>query len=201
MFQNFQKLNLNRGISAPIAILVIVAFAVMCGALALWQYSEIEKETSNFPETQSNKEDISMSGWETFRSEEHGFEIKYPSDRLPQSNFVYNHPDGSEDKNAVRFWQSGIQDMYVYFCLLDGNYKDEGVSMKAAISEIIGGHKALTSKFDMKGGGRKLYFLEKDKNSTLMIDTFWTYDENFSYDKKEKIFNQMLSTFKFIENI
>ena len=199
MFQYFQKLNLNRGISTPIAILVIALLAIACSAFALWQYSEICKEVSNFSETQFNKEGISMSGWETFRSEEHGFEIKYPSDRLPQSNFAYQHPDGSEDKNAVRFWKSGIQDMYVYFCLLDGNYKD--VAINATKNEIIDGHNALVARADINWTGRKLYFLEKDGNSTLMIDTFWVSDENFSYHGKEKIFNQMLSTFRFTENI
>lgn len=39
--------NLNKGISTPIAILVIMAAAVIGCGLALWQYSEIEKETAD----------------------------------------------------------------------------------------------------------------------------------------------------------
>lgn len=189
--------NLNKGISTPIAILIIVAAAVIGGGLVLLQYSEMEKESSNFSGTQFSEENISMFGWGTFRSKEHGFEIKYPSDRLPQSNFVYHHPDGREDKNAVRFWKPEIQDMYVYFCLLDGNYKD--VAIHTTENEIIDGHNALVARTDINWTGRKVYFLEKDENSTLMIDTFWACDENFSYDEKEKIFNQMLSSFRFVE--
>lgn len=42
--------NSNKGISAPIAILVIMVAAVIGGGLVLWQYSEMEKETTDVSE-------------------------------------------------------------------------------------------------------------------------------------------------------
>ena len=36
--------HLNKGISTPIAIAIILLLAVSVGAIALWQYSEMQKE-------------------------------------------------------------------------------------------------------------------------------------------------------------
>lgn len=75
MFQNFQKLNrLNRRISAPIGIVTIVLVAIIAGAgILAWQYFSTQEKTIEIPKDET-------SGWIIYTNEEYGFEVKYPND-------------------------------------------------------------------------------------------------------------------------
>ncbi len=69
--------SLNRGISAPIAIIIIVVCALLVGGIVVWQYYGIPKEEEKTPEELPTNE---TPDWETYRNEEYGFEIDYPAD-------------------------------------------------------------------------------------------------------------------------
>jgi len=82
--------KLNRGISAPIAIGVIIVLAVLVGGgiLAYQYFSDFPKETILTPlivekEIENSKIEVSedeTAGWETYTDDKYGFEFKYPTD-------------------------------------------------------------------------------------------------------------------------
>ena len=49
---------LNRGVSTPIAITVILVLAVLVGGFCLWQYSAIQKEKEAMPEVETPGREI-----------------------------------------------------------------------------------------------------------------------------------------------
>lgn len=134
--------------------------------------------------------------WHNYKNEEYGVEITYPIDKLIEANFVCYHPNGEIDEQAIKF---SNDEMYIYFCRFKGNYINLAESFDANNPIILNDHNGLKKKTEIRGGGREWYFLEIDNDYTLMIDTFWSYDRNQSYKEKEMVFNQMLSTFKFIK--
>ncbi|PIR71990.1 MAG: hypothetical protein COU42_02905 [Candidatus Nealsonbacteria bacterium CG10_big_fil_rev_8_21_14_0_10_36_24] len=70
---------MNKKISSPIAIIIILVCAVLAGIIA-WQYRFIpEIEISSFTPSKKPPKDETV-GWKTYRNEDYGFEIKYPGD-------------------------------------------------------------------------------------------------------------------------
>lgn len=65
--------SLNKGISSPVGILIILICAVLVGGILVRQLEQKEEKETKVPE---EKEGI--ANWETYRNEEYGFEIKYP---------------------------------------------------------------------------------------------------------------------------
>lgn len=72
------KDTLNKGISTPIAIGIVLILAIIVGGFTWWQYSEIKKEEAQLPEMELIKEE--GVEWKTYISKRQEFEIKYPSD-------------------------------------------------------------------------------------------------------------------------
>jgi len=179
----------QKGIASALAIIIVIIIGIIAiGGVLAYQYL-----AKTEPEEQPSPLDATVD-WNVYRNEQYGYKIKYPSDELPQASFVCHHASGEVDEEAIKF--SNL-DMYVYICVFERNYQD--LAMAGAFSIVIDGHKALVVKSEIRGGGRVWYFIEVDSNSTLMIDSFWGYDEDLSYKEKEETFNQMLSTFRWIE--
>ena len=100
------KQYLNKGISTPLALFIIIVLASIVGAFTLWQYSEIQKKETNLTEVKIldkttifekeststqlgentstiesiSTEEIDTSDWKTYRNKEFGFEIKSPKE-------------------------------------------------------------------------------------------------------------------------
>lgn len=71
---------LNRGVSTPLAIGIIVVVAVLAGAGVLgYQYYYIPKQEANVENVQDETAD-----WKTYTNTQYGYEIKYPSDYKSQ---------------------------------------------------------------------------------------------------------------------
>jgi len=62
---------LNKGISTPIAILIILVLAVVAGEVIWWQYSEIGKESSSVLEVRIPDKGTKFSKESTFIEQEH----------------------------------------------------------------------------------------------------------------------------------
>ena len=106
--------SLNKGMSTPIAIAVILLLAVSVGGITLWQYSAIQKEKVELSEIEVQEgaeealvleeNDEEATGWKTYRDEEYGFEIEYPSEK----DFWLDFKAGPE----LPLWSSNAQDYF-----------------------------------------------------------------------------------------
>ena len=74
---NHNQTKPNKKISTLIGILIIVVFALIVGGAIYW-YSKEKFET---PEVKVSEKTITdeTANWKTYRNEEYGFEVKYPS--------------------------------------------------------------------------------------------------------------------------
>jgi len=66
---------LNKGISTPLAIIIIIVLSIFLIGIIFWLTPKEETTISEI-ENLKNK----TSNWETYRNEEYGFLIKYPAD-------------------------------------------------------------------------------------------------------------------------
>ena len=81
-----QSKYLDKRISTPIGIVIIVLVAIIAGAgILAWQYfGTLKEEVAIQDET---------ADWKTYRNEEYGFEIKYPSDWMCEQNVFSSKPN------------------------------------------------------------------------------------------------------------
>jgi hypothetical protein len=72
----------NKGISAPIGILIVLVLAILVGGMSIWQWQEIKKEEVKMFEIKlpGKITKVEIADWKTYRNEEYGFELNYPKD-------------------------------------------------------------------------------------------------------------------------
>ncbi len=97
---------LNRGISTPIAITIILILVIAVGGFTWWQYEEIKdfkvrhlgfEDLYDKEDDEITEKDSEIAGWETYRNDFYGidenevysYEIKYPCDWLRNNKFVF----------------------------------------------------------------------------------------------------------------
>lgn len=69
---------MNKKISFPIAIIIIVVCAVVVGGIAIWQYLAMPREEEKISEGAVLENET--ADWKVYRNEEYGFEFKYPKE-------------------------------------------------------------------------------------------------------------------------
>lgn len=198
---------LNRGVSTPIAITIIVVLAIiLVGGVLAYQYwwlpkeevkpLEIEKQTI-IPKDQT-------ANWKTYRNEEYGFEIKYPKDaNIRESNalLTVNLPFTSRTNLREKTFSMWVEPKTSQFCI---NARDSAYN---PVIITIGGVEFLKG-IDTTGGtettARTLYYSTiKEDNCYIPIFSLaadkYTSLPSFNLNQESEIFNQMLSTFKFLE--
>ncbi|MFH1657236.1 MAG: hypothetical protein ABH919_02105 [bacterium] len=211
---------LNKGISTPIAIAVILLLAIIVGGIMLWQYSEIEK--AGLIELESSEEN-ETANWKTYRNEEYGFEypkdfkievdnavkIVFPESYIGSSYTFKNDVTGAwiytgigimESKGFSGDFCQGLDSQKIEINNIDfiksntgdvamgGRYSD--YTIYSALHNGVCYEIVLAVNGDDPGAGAN------DGMGPLSKDY---YADLGSKEKFTLIFNQMLSTFEFIE--
>ncbi len=88
--QNFSN-EASKGISTPIGILIIVLTVFLAGGIMAWQHQQYKSLEVEVIEVKTLKKEVKdeTADWKTYRNEEYGFEVKYPSN-LRLGKIYYN---------------------------------------------------------------------------------------------------------------
>jgi len=190
---------MNKKISFPIAIIIILVCAISVAGLAAWQYLEIPKgeEISEGAALEDETAD-----WKTYRNEEYGFEIKYPSNLgvFGGENVINFHqvvPYLGIDPEITIIVRDNPQQLS-FEQWLEQYKKEEEIRISEKEPIVIGGvsgikfleeaepYKLGMGPFDFwvvcGHGWSRIYCLYIYKNSEFL-----------------QVFNQMISTFRFLE--
>ncbi len=139
------------------------------------------------------------AGWQTYRNEEYGFEIKYPSEiKWFEGNFVFiGQLPPLEKGTNLEARQLGTRVGFLKSC-----------PIKNASLVVINGINFYKTDSIVSGDlgsalEQKYCAVRDNKVYELNIDLGYRFGElpNFNIERESKIFNQMLSTFRFIEKV
>ncbi len=206
-------------------LITVITTVIVVGLVAWGGYELFKPSPSKLPEggeVVEEKEKVlpeeedEFANWKTYQNEEYGFEFKYPNDfkireggtplETPKTFEIYPIDERYSTDNSSHFITTSLYltARYPYERVLstydiiysDGQYSSDRVS----IQEIkVGGKKAITFEInlgwigkDYKGRNNAMYtkvIIERDK---------YTYSFSAIEDFKT-IFNQILSTFKFLD--
>ena len=202
---NFQ----NKGISTLVGVVIILLVAVILGSgVYLWQQKNLP--TSNPVSSQNQVASNSTSstqGWQTYTNTQYGFEIKYPNlwFAKPLNEGITNRDilalaSFSKEQNCQIFIDYLTQDTYQSELFYAKNLRD---------CEI---RNLLADDVDVKGficpyDAYFNYYFQKD-NNYFSLNFYPGYShQDIGTDKQlifvdcQKYSEQMLSTFKFIDNL
>jgi len=91
---------MNKKISFPIAITIIIACAVLVGGVVVWQYYGIPKEEE---ETSEEVPADGTADWKIYQSLKMGFSIKCPSDLRVSLDQTTDYSSGKPDELISTF--------------------------------------------------------------------------------------------------
>lgn len=190
-------------------VIIAIAAVVIFGGIFAWQY--ISKSQIPTPNTQSNlnvqNQNTETADWKTYKNDEYGFEIKYPKEftgsvsEIARSVGVLLYGENSE--------KLGIK------LNLNKNFDKDALvpnrnSVDYAKSETtINGIKSYRVKETicyMGCGASVAIFIPLEGKQAIVLwllrspDTGWPTDSEAPKitDQEEKIFDKIISTFKFI---
>jgi len=213
---------LNRKISTPIAISVILILAVVVGIIDYWQYIKIrdfefEMTESKIPEKEKKEDGI--VNWQVYRNEEYGFEFKYPDDwvyfeeeekheeLLNKFGWVYYVNLRPKDK---KYSYEGTEEYPVNIRILDkldkfddnfrNSYSQEE-KIDFAINNIIPATKFITKMG--KDTAWELTVTEESNNLGYYFEFFnpiYVLSDGAEENYLLEVFDKILSTFRFLDS-
>ena len=192
---------MNKKISTPIAIGIILILVIIVGSFTWWQYGELNKEETNLPEVQIPEKEVKdeTANWSTYRNDYYGFEFKYP----PSESSPYQ---SSRDRETVE-----IND-HMSLDILPNNFGLTAEQCLAKDNEslkyfgnfgpqeplIINGEKAIkvTFTFKERKDAEKI-FIYLSKNDKYYRFSFYPVTEETDASELA-ILDNVISTFKFL---
>jgi len=191
---------MNKAISTPIAIVIIILCAFLVGGVVVYQYYGIPKREEK---AQENETVI----WKTYTNKENGYEIKYPSNWRME---VYEKAhELARTQGAVRWHPSWVSPEKIKLVIEINVFNNlEGYSIPMALfdgamtCEDVEINDLTFCKFVKKSEKPNIadflaYAISKD-SKIYFIGIYNWLPEN-EVQTEFKIFNEMVSTFRFLE--
>ncbi|MDP3990886.1 MAG: hypothetical protein Q8P63_01150 [Candidatus Nealsonbacteria bacterium] len=183
--------------SIKVLITVVVLIILIGGGFFAWQYFGVPEE-----EVKGETAD-----WQTYRNEEHGFEVKYPKDWeifLAESSIVSVVdfvPQGFKAQTGLLFGPFRIsarhEDLSQHLESFNSRDIKEVFVNNIPVKEVKG--------FYYRATFHSIYIENPHVDGFMeIVDDSYNYEEagkitNQEAENLRKVFNQMLSTFRFIE--
>lgn len=192
--------SLNKAISTPIAIIVIVVLAgLVIGTVLAYQYWWA-------PEKQVETPTDETAGWKTYRNKEYGYEIKYHPDYSPYED---NDPPTPDFDSVIDFPKNNDETHWGITIKISTLKPDESCdSKKYADSRLLAGDTTSKQVF-LNGISKEVTQVRSVYGSfTPSLLTFIPTQDCLTSRKMIWIngseayltqYNQLLSTFRFIE--
>jgi hypothetical protein len=161
----------------------------------------VDKNKVNNEITAKNKTKDETADWKTYRDEEYGFEVKYPKELPVEQGGPLVEPN-------VFYFGGGPYETAISLVVSDISEK-EALSKKTERTEIIvAGQKGMRykEKWEVPAGWQRGVFVEAHTNQSITVDIEYQ-GRNYRFHLTDpienqnafEIFNQILSTFKFIK--
>lgn len=199
-------------------LIIVILAAIVCGGILAYQYWWVPKQEGKAPEKEA-------TGWKIYTNEKYGYEIKYPSNWLAKDEGG-QEPD-IVIFNDTEFWGE-LPIIYASISIRTAGVSEDSVIgwNKTVLSrpdkwEIveIGGVQAVEEEYKYQhavGSGKRYTFMHekalvrygilteiKDVKNTPSpgggVVPENIIDPNKTPELYREIFNQILSTFKFLE--
>jgi len=192
-------------------LVVAIVLVVIAGGFLTWQYWP-EPADNEQPETEepiTDEEIDETANWQVYRNNEYGFEIKYPNDII-----VKDWTDGTPNWKVLIYIGENIDigDGAVMIGIeqginnLNDLYEksfDPKIQNQNLEDVVIGRNSYAAKKFILKSASNEL--IGKEVNSVSYFVEYFGTLYTITYDKisqplmSEEVFDQMLSTFRFLD--
>ena len=186
-------------------LLIVVVFAIIVG-VGIWGYLQLTEEKFKIPPVYIPEKIIEdkVADWKNYMNEDYGFKVEYPLYWFLESSFPGRLAPGQTE------FRPGINPQFFHF----GTQEFRGeVSLYVAPSKrfecppVVDCDNALCSETIIDGIEAKVWVKEDIKEVYFCkLDNYFRFEVNLKPSQgtdiaveKENIFNQMLSTFRFIE--